>query len=77
MKTVLAAAKLLLKDIAGLSKPTLATAVAGIVVPIAASILGAHLTVAEVSGWLVIAGGLAGTLEKVANGKAAAAVAAK
>lgn len=77
MKTVLAAAKLLLKDIAGLSKPTLATAVAGIVVPIAASILGAHLTVAEVSGWLVIAGGLAGTLEKVTNGKAAAAVAAK
>jgi hypothetical protein len=74
MKQVLAALKLVLADIAGLQTVTKAAAVAAIVVPIAASIAGAHLTVAEVTGWLAIAGGVAAALEKVTSGQAKAAV---
>lgn len=73
MQSFLTAVRLVLSDIAGLQVATKAAAVAAVVVPVAASIAGAHLTVAEVTGWLVLAGGVAASLEKVTSGQAKAA----
>lgn len=65
MKKLLAALRLVLADLSGLSKPAVASAVAGIVVPIAVAVCGVHVTAAEVGGWLIIAGGVAATLQKL------------
>jgi hypothetical protein len=65
MTKVLAAGKQLLDDIRQLSKPTLATAAAGLVLPILSAFGVVDLTAAEVAGDLVLAGGVAGVLEKL------------
>lgn len=75
MKTVMAALKLVLADIAKFQVPTYAVAVAGIITPIIVAVAGVHITAAEVGGWLVVAGAVAATVEKLTNGKAAAKVA--
>ena len=74
MKTVLAALKLVLADLSKLSIPTYATAAAGVLAPIIAAIAGASVTPAEVGGWLLIAGGAAAAVEKLASGQAKAAL---
>lgn len=74
MQKVLAALKLILADFAKLEAPTLATVVAGAVVPIIAAVAGANITAAELAGWLVLAGSLAATLQKVFSGQAAASL---
>lgn len=76
MKKVLAALQLVLHDLANLQVVTIAGAVAGVLVPIVAKLLGADVTVAEVTGWLVLVGVAAGAFEKVLSGQAAAKVAA-
>jgi redox-sensitive bicupin YhaK (pirin superfamily) len=73
VKNVLSAVKLILGDIAQLQAPVLATAVATVLVPIIAAVAGANITAAELAGWLVLAGSVAATLQKVFSGQAAAA----
>lgn len=75
MRNVLKAFRLLLADVAALGKQGNAALVgllAGAVAAVVAAVLGVHLTVATVSGWLVLAAGVAGTLEKLVTVKAAA-----
>lgn len=73
MQNVLAAVKLILGDIAQLHVAALATAVAAVLAPIVAAVAGANITAAELAGYLVIAGGVAGVLQKILSGQAAAA----
>lgn len=75
MKIALAALKLVLADIAKFQVPTYAVAVAGVVVPIAVAVAGVNITPAEVGGWLVVAGAVAATVEKLTSGQAAKKVA--
>jgi len=65
MKNVLAAGRELLGDLAGLSKPTLATAAAGLVLPILSAFGVVDLTAAELAADLAAAGTVAGVLEKL------------
>lgn len=72
MKNLLAAIKLALADIAKLETPAMAAAVAGVVVPIIVAIAGVKVTAAEVGGWLILADGIAATLQKLPVVKQAA-----
>ena len=74
MKKLLAAVQLVLRDLKNLEKPAVAAAVAAIVVPILVAVFGVKLTAAEVGGWLLIAGGVAATLQKLTSGQAAASL---
>jgi len=65
MKNALAALKELGADVAQLSKPTLATAAAGLVLPILSAVGVVDLTAAELAGDLVLAGTASGVLEKL------------
>lgn len=67
---ILTAVKLVLADIAKLETPAVATAVAGIAVPIIVAIAGVKVTAAEVGGWLVIADSIAATFQKLPAAKA-------
>lgn len=66
-RRILRAAIAVLGDLAKLRDKPLATIVAAGVVAIAAALLGAHLTTAEVTGWLVILGAGATVAERAAR----------
>ena len=76
MKNLLAALRLVLADIASLGSTgnrALVGVIAGAIVAVVAAVAGVHLTAAEVTGWLLIAAGIAATLEKLTAVKAAQA----
>lgn len=72
MSNILAAVRLVLGDLSGLSKPAVASAIAGVVVPLAAGLAGVAITPAEVGGWLALAGSVAAILQKLAAVRAPA-----
>ncbi len=75
MKNIITALKLVIKDIAALGQPAnrpLVAAIVAAIIAVAAAVAGVKLTVAEVSGWIVIAAGIAATIEKTQILKATA-----
>lgn len=71
MQDILKAIRLLANDVASLQVATKAAAVAAVVAPIVAAVLGLNITAAELAGYLVIAGTVVATLERVFHVKAA------
>ena len=65
MSRILSAFRDVLADLAHLETPTIAAALAAVIAPIAVALAGVHVTAAELAGWLVIAGGVAATLQKL------------
>ena len=69
-KRLLTAIKLVLADLAALERPAVAASLAGLLVPVVVAVAGVPVSAAEVAGWLVLAGGVAALLQKLASGKA-------
>lgn len=65
MRDILRAIQLVLDDVRRLGVPATATAAAGVLVPLIAAVAGLDVTAAELAGWLIAAGGVAATLEKL------------
>ena len=68
MSRVLDALKALLKDVAALGtqgNAALVSALAAGIVAVAAKLLGAAVTVPEVTGWILLAAGIAAGIEKL------------
>lgn len=72
MKKFLAAAQLVLADLTKLEIPTVATAVAGVLVPIVAGVFGQNFDPVAIAGYLTLIGGVAGMVQKLTTGQAAA-----
>lgn len=73
MSQVLTALKLVVADLAKLEIPTYATAVAGVLVPIILGITGTNFDPAVLAGYVTLVGTVAGVVQKIFSGQAAAA----
>ena len=74
MSKALNVVKQLLGVVGQLNIPAIATAAAGILAPIIAGLFGKNFDPVVIAGWLVLAGGVAGALQKALNAPPASKV---